>query len=66
MKTARVTVHPHVRGDHVVAQEPDTTNGRFIPTCVGTTTLAFSQSPKLPVHPHVRGDHDSPVPGSCS
>ena len=30
---------------------------RFIPTCVGNTTVAMVLDSKVPVHPHVRGEH---------
>src|SRR5712691_11737263 len=30
---------------------------RFIPTCVGNTTLSREAIKKIPVHPHMRGEH---------
>src|SRR5579862_4185311 len=34
-------------------------DGRFTPTCVGTTSSRPGRSPVTPVHPHMRGDHQA-------
>ncbi len=56
---AAQTVHPHVRGERVLALDHELVHVRFIPTCVGSAYPSTSARADTPVHPHVRGERAS-------
>src|SRR2546423_583687 len=55
------SVHPHMRGDICGSRRPSRRDGRFTPTCVGTSTIWPTCVPYVTVHPHMRGDIDEIV-----
>jgi len=58
-ESVRLSVHPHVCGEHYPPDRTRLAGTRFIPTCVGNMLLEFLSSPSPPVHPHVCGEHVS-------
>src|SRR5690606_38468930 len=50
------SVHPHMRGDDVLAIGAELAGNRFTPTCVGTTSWRHCLTGRDSVHPHMRGD----------
>ena len=55
--SARLPVHPHMRGDNAFADGFHLDSVRFTPTCVGTIASRGCTSASGPVHPHMRGDN---------
>ena len=51
------TVHPHLRGEHVVVSRYASEDARFTPTCVGNTGACLGSDTRPAVHPHLRGEH---------
>ena len=46
---------PHAWGTPLISFKP-LTHLRFIPTCVGNSSIRPARSPTPPVHPHMRGE----------
>ncbi len=55
----RITVHPHVRGEHLCDIEFTRVVNGSPPRAWGTYTCPLDTCPSLAVHPHVRGEHNS-------
>ncbi len=55
-------VHPHARGEHLLAGGRIFPDVRFIPTHVGNTWAGPRRRPTTTVHPHARGEHLLKVP----
>ena len=60
------SVHPHVRGVYGSDLLVQPVQFRFIPTCVGYTSLLFLCGLQPPVHPHVRGVYGLGSDRPCS
>ena len=51
------SVHPHLRGEHVVTMDGFVSKTWFIPTYVGNIMYNGTIHLNRPVHPHLRGEH---------